>query len=83
MNTCVTNLTPDSRAARTLHRPLLAIGAAVALGAASPALAVTNYSFNPSQTATLVVSNINAVTIQSGDYRFSRFSVKWGFGWQW
>ena len=71
MNVCVTNLAPHSRAARTLHRPLLAIGAAVALGAASPALAVTNYFFNASQTATLVVSNINAVTIQSGDYRFT------------
>ena len=41
------------------------------LAVASPALAVTNYFFNPSQTATLVVSNINAVTIQSGDYRFT------------
>jgi hypothetical protein len=37
----------------------------------SPAFAATHYFFNPSQTATLVVSNINAVTIQSGDYRFS------------
>jgi hypothetical protein len=41
------------------------------LTVASPALAVTNEFFNPSQTATLVVSNINAVTIQSGDYRFT------------
>src|SRR5512137_2804086 len=41
------------------------------LSVASPALAVTNYFFNPSQTATLIVSNINAVTIQSGDYRFT------------
>jgi len=37
----------------------------------SPALAVTNYFFNSSQTASLVVSNINAVTIQTGDYRFT------------
>jgi hypothetical protein len=42
-----------------------------ALGAASPALAVTNYFFSPTQVATLIVSNINAVTIQSGDYRFT------------
>src|SRR5512137_2921092 len=41
------------------------------LAVASPALAVTNYFFNPAQTATLIVSNINAVTIQSGDYRFT------------
>jgi len=41
------------------------------LAVASPALAVTNYFFNASQTATLVVSNINAVTIQSGDYLFT------------
>jgi len=33
--------------------------------------AVTNVFFTGSQTATLVVSNINAVTIQSGDYRFT------------
>src|SRR4051794_31735922 len=33
--------------------------------------AATNSFFNASQTATLVVSNINAVTIQSGDYRFT------------
>jgi hypothetical protein len=36
--------------------------------AAQPA---TNVFFSGSQTATLVVSNINAVTIQSGDYRFT------------
>jgi hypothetical protein len=41
------------------------------LAVASPALAATNYFFSPSQTATLIVSNINAVTIQSGDYRFT------------
>lgn len=38
---------------------------------ASPAFAVTNYFFSGAQPATLVVSNINAVTIQSGDYRFT------------
>ena len=41
------------------------------LAASSPARAVTNYFFDVSQTATLIVSNINAVTIQSGDYRFT------------
>jgi hypothetical protein len=35
------------------------------------AQAVTNVFFTGSQTATLVVSNIDAVTIQSGDYRFT------------
>ena len=50
---------------------LIAIAAAVGLGAASPVFAATNYFFNASQTATLVVSNINAVTIQNGDYRFT------------
>ena len=49
----------------------LSASVALALGAASPALAVTNTFFSPSQTATLIVSNINAVTIQSGDYRFT------------
>lgn len=33
--------------------------------------AVTNVFFNASQTSTLVVSNINAVTIRSGDYLFT------------
>jgi hypothetical protein len=32
---------------------------------------VTNVFFTGSQTATLIVSNINDVTIQSGDYRFT------------
>ncbi|MFO1512652.1 MAG: hypothetical protein U1F83_07030 [Verrucomicrobiota bacterium] len=39
--------------------------------ALSNAGAVTNIFFNSSQTATLVVSNINAVTIRSGDYLFT------------
>jgi hypothetical protein len=64
-------LTLHSRTANALRLPLLAIGAAFALGAASPVFAVTNTFFNASQTATLLVSNINAVTIQSGDYRFT------------
>ncbi len=36
-----------------------------------PARAVTNNFFDASQSATLLVSNINAITIQSGDYRFT------------
>ena len=71
MSLCVTNLARRSRATTSLHRSLLAISAAVALGATSPAFAATNYFFSASQTATLVVSNINAITIQSGDYRFT------------
>ena len=51
--------------------PMLAMVAVVALGAAWPAFASTNEFFNGSQIAGLVVSNINAVTIQSGDYRFT------------
>jgi hypothetical protein len=35
------------------------------------ARAVTNSFFTGSQTATLIASNINAVTIQSGDYQFT------------
>ena len=41
------------------------------LAATSPAWAVTTNFFNATQTATLIVSNVNAVTIQSGDYRFT------------
>lgn len=33
--------------------------------------AATNVFFDAAQTATLIVSNINAVTLQSGDYRFT------------
>ena len=35
------------------------------------ACAVTNVFFTGSQIATLVTSNLNAITIQSGDYRFT------------
>jgi len=38
---------------------------------ASCASAATNYFFTGSQTATIVSSNLNAVTLQSGDYRFT------------
>lgn len=41
------------------------------LAAASPACAVTTNFFNASQTAMLVASNINTITLQSGDYRFT------------
>src|SRR5512141_692470 len=68
---CLTCLPLHSCPVRIRHRLLFAVAVIAALGAASPAGAVTNYFFNTSQTATLVVSNINAVTIQSGDYRFT------------
>ena len=48
----------------------LTFAVACLLGAPA-AHAVTNVFFNASQTATLVVSNINAVTIRSGDYLFT------------
>ena len=41
------------------------------LPSASVAQAATNIFFTGSQTATLVVSNLNSVTLQSGDYRFT------------
>ena len=63
MSLCVMNLARRSRAATSLHRSLLAISAAVALGAASPAFAATNYFFSASQTATLVVSNLSLIHI--------------------
>lgn len=47
---------------------LVALGGCLACG--SVAEAVTNTFFTGSQTATLIISNINSVTIQSGDYRF-------------
>ena len=49
-------------------RLIAACGCVLGLPAAH---AVTNFFFTGSQTATLIVSNINAVTIQSGDYRFT------------
>lgn len=39
--------------------------------------AVTNFFFTGSQAATVVSSNINAITIQSGDYRFTYFVDGW------
>lgn len=54
------------------HRSLRLLLSLLGLMAlAEPAVAVTNYFFNASQTATVVVSNINAITLQSGDYRFT------------
>jgi hypothetical protein len=47
------------------------ITACACLSGAPASQAVTNTFFDASQTSTLVVSNINAVTIQSGDYRFT------------
>ena len=45
--------------------------AALTLVAWSEARAVTNIFFNASQTATVLSSNINAVTLRSGDYLFT------------
>jgi len=47
------------------------IAAGACLAAVPATQAVTNIFFNASQTSTLVVSNINAVTIRSGDYVFT------------
>src|SRR5512142_2407187 len=47
------------------------ISAGAFLLGAPAAPAVTNVFFNASQTSTLIVSNINAVTIRSGDYLFT------------
>jgi hypothetical protein len=64
-NPCPSDFIKTSR-----HRARLLITCTCLL-AAGAAQAVTNIFFNVSQTATLVVSNINSVTIQSGDYRFT------------
>lgn len=45
--------------------------AALAVAAWSEARAATNVFFNTSQTATVLSSNINAVTLRSGDYLFT------------
>jgi hypothetical protein len=47
------------------------IATCACLSGAPVSRAVTNTFFDASQTSTLIVSNINAVTIQSGDYRFT------------
>jgi len=48
----------------------LSVMCVVLLGA-SATQAITNVFFNATQTSTLVVSNINAVTVRSGDYLFT------------
>lgn len=50
---------------------LLAITLGGFASAAARANTYTNFFFTGSQTATLISSNANAVTIQSGDYRFT------------
>ncbi len=56
---------------KTIKR-FVVLGAACACLLGSPATqAATKVFFDASQTATLVVSNINAVTISSGDYLFT------------
>jgi hypothetical protein len=56
---------------KTTKRSSLLIITCTCLLAASATQAVTNVFFTGSQTSTLIVSNINAITIQSGDYRFT------------
>lgn len=65
------NLAMKARAMKTKMRfaNLIAVGACL-LGVPA-ARAVTNVFFNAPQTATLVVSNINSVVINSGGYRFT------------
>ena len=56
-------------------KPTLSLASLIFAGAclsgAPAARAVTNLFFTGSQTSTVVSSNLNAVTIQSGDYRFT------------
>src|SRR5512140_137578 len=47
------------------------IAACACLNGAPATQAITNVFFNASQTSALVVSNLNAVTIRSGDYLFT------------
>ena len=56
---------------RERTRYAILIATCASLLGAPPTRAVTNAFFNASQTSTLIVSNINTVTIQSGDYRFT------------
>ena len=55
----------------TMRRFCVLIAACLCLLAATATQAATNTFFVASQTSTLVVSNINAVTIRSGDYLFT------------
>jgi hypothetical protein len=56
---------------KTTGRFSVLIALCVCLLGAPAAQAVTNFFFTGSQLATLVVSNIDSVTIQSGDFRFT------------
>ena len=62
---------PYEPAVKTTKRFSVLVLAFACLAGAPAAQAVTNLFFNASQTATLIVSNVNSVTIQSGDYRFT------------
>lgn len=67
----LTTAVPPEKRMKTFRRFSSLIALCAGLLVAPATLAVTNVFFNASQTATLLVSNINAVTIQSGDYRFT------------
>ncbi len=56
---------------KTTPRLTVLIAMCASLLGTPAAQAITNVFFNASQSATLVVSNVNAVTLQSGDYRFT------------
>src|SRR5580765_6917979 len=56
---------------KTIKRFSVLMTVCACLAGAPATQAATNVFFTGSQTSTLVVSNINAVTIQSGDYRFT------------
>jgi hypothetical protein len=56
---------------KMINRFSVLIATSACLAGAPATQAVTTNFFNASQTSTLIVSNINAVTIQSGDYRFT------------
>src|SRR5690349_24769549 len=62
---------PPGKRMKTINRFSVLITVCISWLCAPATHAVTNVFFTGSQTSTLIVSNINAVTIQSGDYRFT------------
>src|SRR5580765_1959654 len=56
---------------KTIKRFSVLMTVCACLAGAPATQAATNVFFTGSQTSTLVVSNINAIAIQSGDYRFT------------
>jgi hypothetical protein len=56
---------------KTISRFRCLIAMCACLVGAPATQAITTNFFNASQTSTLITSNVNAITIQSGDYRFT------------